>query len=267
MEFKVEKRKPVQPKDYSKDDIDIAYRFAHAMYKEFERFIRAVVLFGSVTKKEGSHDDIDMLVIVDDVSYQMTPELVEAYRVITESHVAKISTRLHITTLKFTSFWDLVRVGDPVAVNILRDGLAVIDTGFYYPLQMLLMDGKIRPSNEAVQAYLARGTTTLANSEWHILQAALDLYWACIDTCHSALMKIGVLPPSPKEIASVLQEKLVKPGHVPKKCFKIMDNAYSISKRILHRELKSMKGSEYDVLFRESKEFVEEMKKFIARAK
>lgn len=267
MEFKVEKRKHAAPKNYAKEDVDIAYKFAHSMYKEFERFIRAVVLFGSAAKKEGPHGDIDILVIIDDVSYLMTSELVEAYRVITENHVVKTSTRLHITTLKFTSFWDYMRVGDPIGINILRDGVAIIDTGFFYPLQMLLYDGRIRPSNEAVNAYMARGTATLHNSEWHILQGILDLYWSCIDSCHAALMKVGEMPPSPKEIAAVIEEKLVKPGHVGRRCAKIMDNIYLTSKKILHREVKSMRGSEYDTLARDAKELVDEMKKFIDKRK
>jgi predicted nucleotidyltransferase/uncharacterized protein (UPF0332 family) len=265
MEFKVEKRKQPTPQELTKEDLDIAYKFARAMHKEFDRFIRAIVLFGSAAKKEGHHGDIDILLIVDDVSYLLTPELVEAYRVITESHIAKVSTRLHITTLKFTSFWDYMRLGDPIGMNILRDGVAIIDTGFFYPMQMLLFDGRIRPTKEAVQAYHSRSKATLHNSEWHIMQAALDLYWACIDSCHAALMKAGETPPSPLEIAKVMEEKLVKPGHIHRRCPKTMEKIFHISKKILHREIKSLKGHEYDSLAKEAKELLDEMKRFIDR--
>jgi len=267
MEFKVERRKPVQNINRDKDDLDIAYRFARTMWKEFDRFIRAIVLFGSTAREEGPHGDIDILVIVDDVSFLMNAELVEAYRVITESHVIKISHRLHITTLKFTSFWDYVRSGDPVGINILREGVALIDTGFFYPLQMLLYDGRIRPTKEAVHAYMARSTSSLHSSSWHIMQAVMDLYWACIDASHAALMHLGEIPSGPKDIAAVLHEKMVKPGYLHGRHANNMDKIYKLSKRIIHREQKELSGREFDTLQKEAKEFVEEMKRFIEKHK
>jgi uncharacterized protein (UPF0332 family)/predicted nucleotidyltransferase len=266
MEFKLKERStPVQP-PYSRDDIEIAYGFSRAMYREFGKFVRAVVLFGSAARERMQHhNDIDIMVIVDDVSFVMTAELVEAYRVITENYVAKHSTRIHVTTLKFTSFWDYIRAGDPVGVNILRDGVALIDTGFFYPMQMLLLEGRIRPSKEAVQAYMSRGTSTINNSSWHITQATLDLYWACIDSCHAALMKIGEMPPSPREISKVLEEKLVKTGYIQRKYAKTMDNIYHISKKILHKEIKEVSGKEYDYYKKEAESFVEEMKRFVEK--
>ena len=65
------------------------------------------------------------------------------------------SEKLHITTLKFTSFWEYIRAGDPVGVNILREGMALIDSGFFEPMQQLLIQGKMRPSPEAVWVYFS----------------------------------------------------------------------------------------------------------------
>ena len=264
MEFKVEKKPKFQEKKYSETDIEIAYKFTKKVHKEFGTFLRAAVLFGSSAApgaKGGT--DIDILLIVDDVVYMLTPEIVEAYRVIIEKTIGDVSKNLHITTLKFTSFWEYIKIGDPVAINMLRNGVALLDTGFFYPLQLLLHQGRIRPTKEAVMSYFQRAPTTLFNSKWHILQATLDLYWACIDAAHASLMKMGEMPSAPKDVSVAMTEKLVKKGLIHKKYPKTMEKFYKLSKMILHREMKNIPGAEFDKLYLEAKDFVEAMRKIV----
>jgi len=265
MEFKVQKQEHPKPQPkYSKSDTDIAYKFAKEIWKEFDRFCKAIVLFGSAStedQKKGS--DIDILIIVNDISYYLTPEVVEAYRVIVQNTVAKISKKLHVTTLKFTSFWEYIRVGDPIGINMLRDGVALIDTGFFSPLQMLLYQGRIRPTQEAIVSYSSRVPQTLHNSRWHIMQGTLDLYWAAIDAAHAALMKYGEMPPNPGKIAQLVKDKLVKDKLVHRKCAGIMQELYDKSKGILHREVREISGKEYDQLQKDTEFFTKEMKRYL----
>jgi len=265
MEFKVQKQKsPAKPQKYSKPEIDTAYKFAKEIWKEFDRFCKAIVLFGSTnTKQHEKGSDIDILLIVDDVTYYMTPEVVEAYRVIVQKTVAKTSIKLHVTTLKFTSFWEYIRIGDPIGINMLRDGVALIDTGFFAPLQLLLHQGRIRPTQEAIVSYSSRVPQTLHNSKWHILQGTLDLYWAAIDAAHAALMKYGEMPPNPGKIAEMVKNKLVKDKLVHRKCAGIMQDLYTTSKKILHRDIKELGGSQYDSLRKDTEFFTKEMKKYL----
>lgn len=263
MEFKIEKAININLEKYDKQDLDLAYEFAKKIYKEFKDFVKAVVVFGSSVRGRNVKGDIDVLVVTDDLSIKMSPEVVEAYRVITEKKMLEVSKRLHITTLKFTTFWEHVKVGDPIAINILRDGVALIDTGFVEPLQALLRQGRIRPTKESVWTYFSRSPATLQNSKWHLLQATLDLYWAVIDASHAALMSLGVIPPSPSHVADLLEEKLVKKKKMPKKYATTMRHFYKLSKMILHREVKEITGEEYDGYYKEAKVFVDYMKKFI----
>jgi len=179
---------------YPNEDLTIARSFAKRIENEFGNFLKAVVLFGSAARKHTpleTKGDVDVLIVVDDLSIRMTREVVEAYRLIVERTIGKVSTRLHVTSMTITSFWEYVRAGDPVAINILRDGIALKDVGFFAPLQALLIQGRIRPTHESVWVYFGRAPRTLLNSKWHLLQATLDLYWAVIDATHSALMHIG----------------------------------------------------------------------------
>ena len=260
MQFKVEEHENPNIKNYPKADFDIAYDFAEKMYKEFGKFVKCVSIFGSTARRDQDSHDIDVLVVVDDLMLNMDQEVVEAYRLITEQIVRDTSTRLHITSLKFTSFWEYVRAADPVAVNILRDGVAMIDTGFFDPLQALLKQGRIRPTPEAIWSYFSRSPATLHNSKWHVMQAALDLYWAVIDAAHAVLMKMGEVPPSPDHVGDLLEEKLVKRKLLDKRYVTIYNEFYKLSKMILHREIKGLDGQEFDKRFKEAEDFVHTMK-------
>lgn len=260
MKFSIKTReKPYRPA-YPKEDLDIALKFARECFKEFGKFVKAIVLFGSYARQVKKTNDIDILVIVDDTTMIVSTEVIDAYRIITEKLVQKISPKLHITTLRLTSFWEYIRASDPIAINILRDGIALLDSGFFEPFQILLKQGRIRPTPEAVWAYFVKAPATLHNSKWHVLQATLDLYWACIDSAHAALMKIGEVPPTPEHVADLLDEKLVEKGLLEKKYVTIMRNFYNLGKMIVHKEITEISGSEYDKYKKEADEFVERMK-------
>ncbi len=265
MEFRI-KKPGIDESKYPRQNIDLAYKFAKRLYEEAGDLIKSVVLFGSEAKnldKEKESHDIDVLVIVDDVTIDFSRELAETYRIIVEKIVADISEKLHITSLKLSSFWGYIRVGDPVGLNILREGISLLDAGFFDPLKALLMRGMIRPSPESVFNYFSRAPMTLSNSKWHILQAVVDLYWAVIDSAHAALMALDVMPPSPEHIGDLLHEKMVVPKLLKPKYVKTADIFYDLYKKITHREIKEISGKEYDRLYKEADEFVKEMLRFI----
>ena len=249
---------------YKKQDLDIAYSFTKDMHAELGNFLKAVVLFGSSARRARPPEgDLDILIVVDDLSMNFTQDLTEAYRIIVQKLIAKNSTRLHVTSLRFSSFWEYIRNGDPIAINILRDGVPLIDTGFFEPLQVLLRKGRIRPTEEAIWTYYMRSPNTLHNSKWHLLQATIDLYWSVIDAAHAALMKYGEIPPSPDHVADLLQEKLVKNKLLEQHYVTMMRNFYRLSKMITHRELTEIKGEEFDRYYKHAEEFVQRMRKFI----
>jgi len=265
MKFEVKRGFNPNLTKYANEDLTIARSFAKRLQNEFGNFLKAVVLFGSAARKTplATRGDIDVLIVVDDLSIRMTREVIEAYRLITEKTIGKVSTRLHVTSMTLTSFWEYIRAGDPVAINILRDGIAIIDCGFFDPMQALLMQGRVRPTHESVWVYFGRAPRTLVNSKWHLLQATLDLYWAVIDSTHAALMHIGEIPPSPEHAADMLEKHLVKEHKLETKYAKTMEKFFKIMKGITHREIKEIKGPEYEALYKEAEDFVNRMQKFI----
>ena len=266
MEFKINKKSEQPNKSfYDKEVLDISYNFAKGAYKEFGGFVRACVLFGSTARKKtmNPEGDIDILLIVDDLNVGLTPDIVEAYRIITQKMIADISTRIHVTTLKFTTFWEYMRLADPIAVNILRDGVSLIDTGFFDPMQALLFQGRIRPSPEAVWSYYVRAPATLQNSKWHMMQAVIDMYWAVTDAGHAMLMRTGQIPPTPEHIADLLDQILVKTNQLHPKYVEISRNFYKLSKMIFHHEIAEITGPEIDQYYKDATDFVQEAKRFL----
>ena len=266
MKFQIKPRQKININKYPNEDVDLARSFAKRLYNEFGDFLKIVVLFGSAARKvESPRGDIDVLVVIDDLAIRMTREVVEAYRLITEKTIGKVSTRLHVTSMTLSSFWEYVRAGDAIAINILRDGIALIDTGIFDPLQALLIQGRIRPTQESVWTYYGRAPRTLLNSKWHIMQAALDLYWSVIDAAHAALMQQGQIPPSPEHVADLLEEQLVNKKLLEQKYANIMRKFYKLMKGLTHREIKEIQGKDYDKYLKEAEEFVDRIKIFIEK--
>ncbi|MBS3134078.1 hypothetical protein J4214_02495 [Candidatus Woesearchaeota archaeon] len=267
MDFKIKKNVRFNNPYVEQKDFDVAQQFAKKVYKEFGTFISAIILFGSVAQRKDKRYDVDMLIVIDDIRIKLYPEIMEAYKVIVEKAILDISPRIHVQTMKYSSFWEYVRAGDPVAINILRSGIALIDTGFFDPLQALLDNGRIRPSAEAIETYFTMSYASLFRSRDHLLAGAVDLYWACIDAAHSALMSIGEIPPSPEHAGDMLRERLVNGRKVESKYASIMQELYLVSKKITHREIKYISGKEYDRLRTQTEDFVKRMKKFIEEKK
>lgn len=266
MDFKLKKSTHPNLPKYASTDYDFAKKFADHMHQEMGDFIKAVILFGSAARQEKptfGERDIDVLIVLNDLTVILSNEVIQSYRVITENVASKISKRLHITTLKMTSFWDYVRNGDPIAVNMLRDGVPLYDAGFFEPVQHLLFQGRIRPTKESIWTYFARAPSTLNNADWHVLQATVDLYWAVVDSAHAALMKLGEVPPTPAHVADLIDKRLCTPGILPAKYAKIMEQFYHLQKQITHRQIQKITGKEYDEYKRQAEDFVKAMQKVV----
>ncbi len=268
MEFRIQRKANENVYKYPTEDFKIAQKFAQLLKNELSDFLMAVAIFGSAARKEASENsDIDVLVITDDVNFHINDALVEGYRIIVGNAVGRTSPKLHITSMNFTSFWEYAKVGDAIVVNILRDGVALIDTGFFEPLQILLKQGRIRPSEESIWRYFGRSPRTLLNSKWHLLQATLDLYWGVIDSAHAALMRKNEVPPTPEHVADMLEKVLVRHKLLEAKYVDTMRKFYRINKMIMHRELKEIKGAEYDKLYLEADDFIKRMKKIVEQGR
>lgn len=242
---------PQEPHRKLMSEKEIAMDFAIKAHKKFDRVLRASILFGSQVKSEGASEgsDIDIILVVDDAAINWDLELVAWYReelgrLITAQNYG---SELHVNTVKLTTWWEDLLHGDPVVINILRYGEALIDSGgFFNPLKALLLKGKVRSTPEAVNAALQRVPGHLARSKIAEVGAIEGAYWAMVDSAHAALMTAGKIPPSPEHIPTMMKETFVDAGMLKMGYVKSLNELYGLHKAIAHGEISNMKGAEID---------------------
>ena len=254
---------------YAPEDFQLARRFAQDLQAQLKGLLREVVFFGSSARGKATEiyeRDIDVLVILNDGIHSISNETAAAYRIITEKTAGKVSGRLHINTLRISAFWEYAINGDPVAVNMIRDGIPLLGAGFIEPFKALLKKGDITPSKGNVMVYMLRAPQTLMASRWHVLQAVIDLYWASLDAAHAALIRYGFAPESPKETMKMLESHFVKRKMLGKDQLATLRELYSLSEGIIDRSVKDIDGARYAGFELRAKSFVDEMKRIMSQS-
>lgn len=254
------KKRPVSY-HYNTKDLELTKQLADKLTTELGSLLKGVVLFGSAVRGSSTaKSDIDVLLLIDDLTIIFSDEVVTSLRVIIQNAASSISDLFHVTPMHLSDFWNYSKSADPVIVNILREGKIVYDTGFFAPMQNLLDEGKIRPTKEAVWTYYNRAPQTLKQAQSHTLKAAVDLYWGVIDSAHAAIMHIGVVPGAPHEVYALLDEHFVKPHFLEKKYSETLKFFYHLAKDIGHNRKTNISGVEFDKLFARADTFIKRMK-------
>jgi predicted nucleotidyltransferase len=251
------------------DEREIAIDFAAKIYEKFNKLIKSVILFGSHTKNTStSSSDIDIIVIIDDATLKIDQEFAAWYR---EELGRIIATNpykkdLHINTVKLTTWWQDLMRGDPVIINIIRFGDALIDFGgFFNPLKILLQEGKIKSTPEAIYNCLQRAPAHLARSRASQLGTVEGLYWAMVDSSQAALMAARQIPPSPEHIPIMLKEMFVDTNNLKMKYVVWCRDLYLLHRKIMHGDINEFKGQDIDEWRRRTEEFLSVMVNLVKR--
>lgn len=246
---------------------DIAMDFAQKILEKFSTLIKAVVLFGSTAKNQAVvGSDIDIIVIVDDATIKFDESFIMWYR---EGLGNVVKTNpykkdLHINTVKITTWWEDLIKGDPVVINIIRYGEPLIDVGgFFAPLKLLLQEGKIKPTPEAIYTILNRVPAHILRSRVSEMSAIEGCYWAYVESAQALLMAIKVLPPSPEHISIFLKENFVDKGFLKMSDVTDFRDLFDLHRRILHGEIKKIDGKIIDNYQEKAEEFFKKTVKLL----
>lgn len=246
---------------------DIAADFAMKVYEKFDKMIKSIVLFGSSARKISTPgSDIDVIVIIDDVSVRWDEELIAWYR----EELGKIIVAnpyrkaLHVNSVKLSTWWDDMMKGDPVVINVLRYGDVLIDYGgFFSPLKILLKEGKIRSTPESIYTLLQRAPGHMTRARQSMMAVVDGLYWTMVDAAHAALIAGGVQPASPEEIGDVLKEHFVKKKMLHKRYVKYYEEIHGVAKDVMHGKVFRIKGRDLDEWFEMTDDFLGEMARLV----
>lgn len=251
-----EVQKDLEESELRMEEVGKVYDFIEAVSGKFGTFIKAVAVFGSFARqKTKDASDIDILVIVDDSFGPMDKALFAAFK----GEMHKLTGRFpefHVNTVTISQFWDSARRGDPLAIQVLRDGVALVDQGFFAPLQRLLVQGKIKPTEEAINSALSRAFYNVNGYNNALLGAANALYWAAVEAAHAGIMRYGRVPGSPWEVSHLLKETLAKDGVLTNEHVKAYEEVFALEKGISKGEVNHVEPAELEKLHARIVEFV-----------
>ena len=97
--------------------------------------------------------------------------------------------------------------------------------------------------------------------------ALKQVLWREIDSAHAALMRKNIVPPTPEHVSEILQKTYVEHHLLEKKYVDMMKKFYKLSKAITHREIREIKGIEYEKYYAEADDFVRRMKKLVEKGR
>jgi predicted nucleotidyltransferase/uncharacterized protein (UPF0332 family) len=249
-----------------KKQIDIANRFKDEVLKKYKDIVKAVVLFGSLTRGDfHAKSDIDLLVVIDDTMARFTPEMKEEF----DERIYRIGKELSDDIIvqpawTLTEFWEMARIGHPLLYTIVRDGWALYDTGFFIPIRKLLEAGRIPTTLEAVEKFMETAPQKINRVETaKLYMIAEDLYYAMLNSSQAVLMYLGQNPPSPKHTPLDVREHLVNANLLEEEYLRDLENIIEFRKKVEHKEINSISGPDLDSMIEKAKRFVSRMEQLL----
>lgn len=244
--------------------------FKDKLVAMFKGYIKAVVVWGSITRGDFTgKSDVDIYIIFDDT--KMPLKKFEDVREKIDRDVTRLANetdpRLHLQpVIALTEFWDGIRGCHPLFYNIVREGYAIYDTGFFIPMRKLLEWGKFPATMEAAEQRISGVPKRISRvKSVKLYMIAEDLYMAMIDAAQAVLMYVGVGPPAPKVVAREMRKHLVEQGLLEEKYADDFEGVLTFRKAVEHKEIKEIKGEELDAWIDRAEKFVDAMEKLLER--
>ena len=239
--------------------------------RKFEKYVVSYVIAGSVVRGDTiKTSDVDAYIIIDDtdVKRMQRLELKERLRSIIYSYImeagelAGVKNKLSVQVYIMTEFWESVKDAHPVIFTFIRDGIPLYDKGMFMPWKLLLKMGKLKPSPEAIDMFMASGDKMSVNVKRMLTDMVIiDIYWGVITPAQALLMLYGLPPPTPKEIPRVFRETFVeKEKLLEKKYADILEKIIKIYKDFEHEKIKEIPGKQVDEFLKDAEDFIKRLK-------
>jgi len=242
--------------------------FKEKILSMFKTYIKSIIVFGSFLRGQGTgKSDVDIYIIFDDT--KMPLKKFDDIRSKIDDDIYKVASsidpRLHPQPiLALTEFIKGIRYTNPVFFNIIREGYAIYDTGFFIPMRKLLEWGEFPVTPEAAHMRMEgvpRRIARVKNVKVYII--AEDLYYAMLDAAQAALMYIGVGPPAPKNSAKEVRQHLVDTGLLEEEYAQMLEDINVFRKKVEYKEVKDISGKEVDEWIKKTEKYVERFEKLL----
>jgi predicted nucleotidyltransferase len=238
---------------------EIAKKFSEDVVKKLGQTVKAVITWGSVTRKSFTKkSDIDCLVIVDDTSTRITDQIREKMDDEIVGIARSTDKRISVQPVWFLSeFWDMIRNQSPLAYSVLREGWALYDTGFFIPLRKLYEMGSFPSTSKSAQLKMESAPRRIDRAEKvKTMLIFEDIFYAMLETAQTVIGFIGKEPPGIRNSPMVVRDYFVKTGMLEESYAKDLEDVVKFHKAVEHGETKSVSGQELDMWIEKSRKFV-----------
>ncbi|MFH0929331.1 MAG: nucleotidyltransferase domain-containing protein [Candidatus Aenigmatarchaeota archaeon] len=245
-----------------------AEEFKERVLGMFKTYVKSIVVFGSFMFGKGTgKSDVDVYIIFDDTKMPLKKfdDIREKINNDLYKVAASIDPRLHPQPiLALTEFIKGTRYTNPLFFNIIRDGYAIYDTGFFIPMRKLLEWGEFPITPEAAHMRMEgvpRRITRVKSVKLYII--AEDLYYAMLDAAQAVLMYVGVGPPSPKNSASEVRKHLVDADLLEEEYAQMLQDINEFRKKVEYKEIKDIPGKDVDEWIKKTEKYVKRFEKLL----
>jgi uncharacterized protein (UPF0332 family) len=169
---------------------------------------------------------------------------------------AETSKKFNCQTYLLTEFWEYVRDANPVIFTLLRDGVPLIDKGLFAPWRLLLRMGRIKPTPEAIQSFIASGKLLTKMVKSNLTEMLIEkIYYSMLNPAQAAIMFMGIAPPAYSETPHLLKRYFVDKKKLDAKYVTWLDEMIKLRKKIEHEQKQEVGGAILDKYIKRSEEF------------
>lgn len=246
-----------------------AEKFADTLKDKLGDKVKVVAVWGSVPKGEHGYDsDIDTLVILDDTKLKNdVPQDArdKIRRKVTEA-AKDTDERLTIQYFPFlTEFWDSLRKGEPLAIEAVRNGQPVYDTGIFMPAKRLVQRGKISGTRETVKKRLKMAAAGYKKAEKNFKQSIPHkLEQVMANAGQAPIMLVGKQPPAKENVPETLEEMFVEKDLLEPEYVEIAKELYEFGDKG-EKNSDEVTGQEVEEHLDKADDFVRRMHKLVSQ--
>jgi predicted nucleotidyltransferase/uncharacterized protein (UPF0332 family) len=246
-----------------------AKEFSDKLEEKLGDKLKVVAVWGSVPKAEhGVDSDIDTLVILDDTKLQKDVPKDARNKIRQKVNEAAKETDERITLQYFpflTEFWDSLRKGEPLAIEAVRNGEPVYDTGLFMPAKRLLQRGKIKATRESVKKRLKMAAAGYKKAEKNLKQSIPHkLEQVMANAGQAPIMLVGKNPPPKEKVPETLEEMFVEKDMLEEEYVEIAQELYDFGDKG-EKNSEEVTGQEVEEHLEKADDFVRRMHKLVSQ--
>lgn len=242
--------------------LKLVERFAKELRDKLGDKVMCIVIWGSVAREEHTEkSDTDVFIVLDDTKLEedVPPDIKDRIRFKIMELAQSIDKRITLQYFAFlTEFWDDLRHGEPLVIEVLRWGIPVYDVGIFSPAKRLLQRGKIASTREAISRRLSLALAELKSVQGKIISAPHYLEQAMANAGQAPIMLMGRYPPGKEKVGEVLEEMFVKNKLLEKEYVDIARNIHEFKSKAERGEIK-VTGKSLDSYIKKTDKFIKRM--------